>query len=226
MKNFLKIFIVIPFYNEQKHIVDVVKGLLKYKYTIVLVDDGSVDNSKLKIQNSKFQNVTLLTHKINLGKGAAMKTGAEYAFSKGAEAVIFMDGDDQHDPEDIKKFAKVLNDGKHDIIFGVRDFNHKVPIIRLIGNRFASILLKVFFGIYVSDVLCGFKAITKKAYKKINWESVGYGVETEIVARVGKNKLKFCEVPVATIYHDKVKGVTPLDAFGIMGEIIKWRLTI
>jgi len=217
----MKIFIVIPFRNEKKHIGLVVKGISKYNLPVVLVDDGSIDNPNLR-----FKNVRLLTHKINLGKGAAMKTGADYAFANGADAVIFMDGDNQHMSSDLPKFVKSLESGKCDIVLGSRNYSYGVPLIRFLGNKFASVVLAILFGIYVSDVLCGFKALTKKAYQKIRWDSAGYGVETEMVARIGKTKLNFCEVPVQPIYHDKVKGVTILDAVGIMGEIIKWRFTI
>ena len=219
----MNIAIVVPFYNEKKHIKEVVSGLLSYNLPIILVDDGSKDNYELKIRNPK---VTLLKHRINLGKGAAMKTGADFAFGGGTDAVIFMDGDNQHKPEDVKKFIEILETNKYDAVFGARNFNYSVPLVRYMGNKVVSLLLRVLFGIYVSDVLCGFKALTKKAYKLIYWESAGYGVETEMIARFGKHKLTYKEVPIEAIYHDKVKGVTVLDAFGIMGQIVKWKLTI
>ena len=222
----MQIFIVIPFYNEKKHIADVVKGISPYKFPVVLVDDGSTDDSGLKIKDLKIRNLTLLTHKINLGKGAAMKTGADWAFKNGADAVIFMDGDNQHDPEDLPKFVDKLEKEKAEAVFGVRNFSYGVPLVRFLGNKFISLFLRLLFGIYISDVLCGFKALTKSAYKKVRWDSTGYGVETEMAARSGKAKLRIAEVPVRVIYHDKVKGVTILDGFGIIGEMIKWRLTI
>jgi glycosyltransferase involved in cell wall biosynthesis len=222
----MKIFIVIPFYNEKKHIGGVVASLAKYKLPTVLVDDGSVDDYRLKIRDYRLKNLTLLKHRVNLGKGAAMKTGADFAFGQGADAVIFMDGDNQHKAEDLPKFIKALKSGKYDVIFGTRNYSYGVPLVRYLGNKSASIVLVGLFHILVSDVLCGFKGITKEAYEKIRWDSAGYGVETEIVARVGKKRLHFCEIPVQSIYHDKTKGVTIMDAVGIMGEIVKWRLTI
>jgi glycosyltransferase involved in cell wall biosynthesis len=155
-----------------------------------------------------------------------MKTGADFAFGGGADAVIFMDSDNQHRSEDLPGFIKAFESGKWDAVFGSRNYSYGVPLVRFLGNKFASVVLVALFGIYVSDVLCGFKGLTKKAYQKVRWESTGYGVETEMIVRVGKTKLKFCEVPVQSIYHDKNKGVTILDAVGIMGEIIKWRFTI
>ncbi len=222
----MKIFVVIPLRNEEKHILKVLKEVSTFNLPVVVVDDGSTDDSIIKAKEAKVKNIEILAHKINLGKGAAMKTGAEYAFSKGANAVVFMDSDGQHMAEDMPKFIKALESKKFDVVFGTRNYTYGVPLVRYLGNKFASVLMSVLFKVYVSDVLCGYKGLTKKAYGTVKWDSTGYGVEVEIVARLGKNKLNFCEVPVVTVYHNKVKGVTPLDAFGILGEIVKWKLTL
>jgi glycosyltransferase involved in cell wall biosynthesis len=222
----MKISIVIPLFNEEKHILDVLKGVRKYDYPVIVVDDGSTDESKAKVVASKLKDIKLIEHKINLGKGAAMKTGAEYAFEQGAEAVVFIDSDAQHNPEDLGKFIKSLEAKNCEVVFGSRNLNLGVPLVRYLGNKFASLLVALFFRIYVSDILCGFRAITRSAYQKIKWESTGYGVETEMVIRTGKLRMNFCEVPVETIYHSGVKGVTLLDAIGILAQVVKWRLTI
>lgn len=222
----MKIFVVIPLFNEKKHIASVIKGVVKYKLPVVVVDDGSTDNSGQVIKELRSKNVTLLTHRINLGKGAAMKTGAEYVFGKGADAVIFMDSDGQHESSDLLKFIDALKDDRYDVILGSRNLNYGVPLVRFLGNKFASVLMVILFKVFVSDVICGFRAITKAGYKKIKWDSDGYGVETEMVARLGKSKVKFREIPVETIYHDVVKGVTLLDAFEVLGNVVKWKLTL
>lgn len=108
----MRIYIVIPLFNEEKYVLDVLDGVQKYGLPVVVVDDGSTDGSKLKVQTSKLKGLTLLEHKINLGKGAAMKTGAEFAFGNGAEAVIFMDSDSQHNPNDLVKFVDALQEKK------------------------------------------------------------------------------------------------------------------
>ena len=219
----MKTFIVLPLFNEEKRIGRVVKEVLKYKLPVVVVDDGSRDNSFTIA--SKFKIVTL-RHKVNLGKGAAMKTGADYAFSHGADAILFMDSDGQHNPANVQKFINELKSEKCDVVLGSRNLSFGVPFVRYMGNKASSLIIRFVFGIYVSDPICGFRAFTKTAYNKIKWSSAGYGVETEMIARLGKSKLKYCEIPVDTIYHDKVKGVTLLDAFGILGEVVKWRITI
>ena len=222
----MHIFIVIPLFNEEKHTSQVIKSIARYKLPIVVVDDGSVDESRLKIEDLRLKNVTVLEHKVNLGKGAAMKTGADYAFGRGADAVIFMDSDGQHLASDLPKFIQALKSGSADMVFGSRNLSYGVPFVRYIGNKVASVIAATFFDVYVSDAICGFRALTKKAYKKVRWDSRGYGVEIEMIARVGKNKISHIEVPVETIYHDAVKGVTLLDAFGILLEVVKWKLTL
>jgi glycosyltransferase involved in cell wall biosynthesis len=222
----MNIFVVIPLYNEKNYIVKIVKDLSKHKLPLIVIDDGSSDGSVENLKKSGLKKFSLIRHNVNLGKGAAMKTGAELAFSKGADAVIFMDSDGQHKVSDLPKFIRALESGKYDVVFGSRNFSMGVPLVRFLGNKFASVLVALLFNICVSDLLCGFRAMTKSAYKKIKWESVGYGVETETVAMTGKNRLRYCEVPVETVYHNNVKGVTLLDAFGIFAQVLKWRFTI
>lgn len=222
----MKITIVIPVYNEENKVVGILKEISKTKYPIVIIDDGSTDNSFNRIKNLKLKKLILLQHKINLGKGAALKTGSEYAFKKGADAIIFMDSDGQHKASDINKFVEKLDSRKFDIVFGSRNLNLGAPIDRYIGNKLASVLVGFMFGIYVSDLICGFRALTKKAYKKIKWDSTGYGVETEMVIRTRKAGLSHCEVPVETVYYDNYKGVSITDALGVLGNLFYWKLGI
>ncbi len=219
----MKIYLVLPVFNEEKRIKSVLNDILKTKIPVVIVNDGSTDKTRHKIRKQK--NLTVLTHRINLGKGAALKTGCDYAFNSGADAVVLMDSDGQHDTLDIEKFIKKLDDG-YDVVFGSRNLNLGAPLDRYLGNKVASVLVGALFGIYVSDLICGFKAFTKRAYSKIKWNSSGYGVETEIAIRVKKANLKHCEVPVATIYYDNFKGVSIMDAFGVLFSIISWRFKL
>ena len=219
----MNIFVVVPVFNEEKRVGGVIKNLKKTGLMVVLVDDGSTDDSWRVLQSFKRKNsrLTLLKHKINLGKGAAMETGAEASFMLGADAVIFMDGDGQHSVSDIYKFLSKLKD--NDVVFGERKQRGNM---RLYLAKIASFLTKLLYGIETSDLLCGFRAISKKAYKYIKWDSPGYGVETEMVIRTGLNKLKFAIVPVKTVYFDIFKGFTIIDGFRILFNIVRWRLTI
>jgi len=216
----MKIFIVIPAFNEEKRIGGVLSGLKKAKQKIIVVDDGSKDKTA---QIAKKYTTGVLIHRVNLGKGAALKTGAIFAFDSGADAIVFMDSDGQHKEKDLPVFIKALEDG-YEVVLGSRNLNFGVPLVRYMGNKMASLFVSLLFGIYASDLLCGFRAMTKRAFRKMNWESAGYGIETEMVVKTKQLGLKHCEVPVETVYYDKVKGVTMLDAFGIFFQVLKWRI--
>lgn len=219
----MKIFLIIPSFNEGKRLhttLNQTKRHVPQKHTVV-IDDGSRTPENLP----KGSKATLIRHQINLGKGMAMKTGADFAFSRGAKAVIFIDADLQHNPKYLPKFKKLLKN--HDLVFASRRPSLNAPFIRLLGNKLASIYINILFGVYVSDLLSGYRALNKKAYQLLKWQSPRYGVETEMVARLGKNKnkLKWAEFPIETIYVNKYKGVTIIDAIKILTNSIWWKLS-
>jgi len=218
----MKIFLIIPSFNEGKRLHKTLKKASKYinEKNIVVVDDGS----RVPEHLPKDSKATLIRHQLNLGKGEAMKTGAKYAFSQGAESIIFIDADLQHDPKHIPTFKKLLK--TNDLVFASRQPTLKAPLVRLLGNKLASIYINILFGVYISDLLSGYRALNKKAYRLLKWTSPRYGVETEIVARLGKNKnkLKWVEFPIETVYVNKYKGVTIIDAIKILSNSIWWKL--
>jgi glycosyltransferase involved in cell wall biosynthesis len=216
----MNIFVVIPGYNEQTYLGRVLEKVSKFSNKIIFVDDGSDDNSK-KIAGKYTSHV--LTHQTNLGKGAAMLTGCEYAFKVlKADAVVFMDSDDQHDPVHLPEFARELK--KYDVVFGVRNMGANMPLFRFLGNKLASVLLNLLYGAYIADIPSGYKGITQKAFHKIKWNSSGYEVETEIAARVAQHKIPFGIVEIKSIYHDTDKGMTLIDAIHISLSLLKWRV--
>jgi len=217
----MHIFIVVPAFNEEKRIGHVLADVKKTKLPVVVVDDGSTDRT---FEVAKRYKVTALRHKVNLGKGAAMKTGAIAAFKLGANTVLFMDSDGQHSVNDIPKFIEQIKANRAEIYFGRRIINKKVPGERFLGNKFASLLTFWLYGVRVHDILCGFRAITKEAFKLIEWDSLGYEVETEMAIKVGKKNLRYLEVPVEMIYYDNTKGLTLTSGIGIIFEILKWKL--
>jgi len=215
----MKIVIVVPAYNESKYIGKFLDKLSQVSNNILVVDDGSSDKT-LEIAKSK--GVSCLSHMVNLGKGSALKTGCDYAFKKMfADAVVIMDGDDQHVVEDIKLFEKELKKGTQ-VVLGVRQLDAKMPLMRILGNKSMSILINLLFGRYIADIPSGFKAFTKSAYKKIYWHSASYEVETEIAVRIAKSKIDYKEVPISTIYHDKEYGFNILDASKILLKLPYW----
>lgn len=222
-KDMDKIWLVIPAYNEEKYIEKVIKKLLKYSSKIILVNDGSRDGTKGIVE--KFP-IVHLSHKVNLGKGAAMKTGCDFAFDRlEAEAVILMDSDDQHDPTEIQKFIKSLNKG-YQVVLGARELREDMPRMRQMGNQISSWLVYLVTGRYFQDIPCGYRALTKDAYKILRWDSTGYEVETEMMVKLGSSQLSFTEIPVKTIYHENYKGFTLMDGITILLKLPLWILRI
>lgn len=217
------IWVVIPGYNEQKYIGKVLAKTKKYTKNIIFVDDGSQDKTaEIAAEYTKH----VLSHPINFGKGAAMKTGCEYAFSVlKAKAVIFMDADDQHNPAELHLFVDEFKKG-YDVVFGVRQLNKHMPLARRFGNAFHSILIWLLFGDYIADIPSGFKAFTKRAYRRIIWHTTDYAVETEIATRVAKAKIPHKGVIIETIYHDLDRGMTILDILKLTTQIIGWKFGV
>lgn len=217
------IWVIIPAFNEEIYIESVLQKVANYTNNIIVVDDGSSDQTFLRASKLVKHAVK---HPINLGKGAALKTGCELAFFQlHAQAVIFLDGDDQHDPAELNLFMTALKQG-HQIIFGERKTGSEMPLLRIIGNRFASFLLYFLFGMYIPDIPSGFKALTNQAYQKVKWSSRDYSVEMEIAVRVAKQKLPFKTVQIATIYHDLDRGMTFLDVLKMSTQMLTWRFSI
>jgi len=219
----MKLSIVVPTYNEGKRVIDTVNKILsETKNIIIVVDDGSTDKTFEMLFNNfdKNKRVFLLSHILNLGKGAAMKTGVKMAWKLKCTGIIFVDADGQHNPKHIGAFERALV--KSDLVFGYRSMGVEMPAVRRYGNIFSVNLIKILFYINRTDLLCGFFGFNRVIYKKIRWESSRYGVETEIATRVGKNKTPFFEVKVDTIYIDKYKGVTIFDAFKILLMLPYW----
>jgi UDP-N-acetylglucosamine---dolichyl-phosphate N-acetylglucosaminyltransferase len=216
------IFIVIPAYNEERHLPEVIEKIQSVNLLsqTIVVDDGS-DKPLKKISGKEY---LLLKHSSNLGKGAAMKTGAGYAFSHGADAVVFLDADGQHDPTELPKFIEKLNSG-YDLVFGSRMMPINTPLLRFIGNKFASFYVSLVFDIYISDILSGYRGLSKKAYKAVLWKSNDYSVEMEMIARLAqnKNRLKYVEFPILGIYFDQSKGMGIWDAMKVFIQSLLWK---
>jgi len=215
-------YVIIPAYNEEKYISAVIKKTKKYCKNIIVVDDGSKDKT---VHLVKKEQVDLLQHKKNAGKGIALKTGCNYAVKKGAEILIVLDADGQHDPSFIPAFISAITKQKKDIVFGARKFSRQMPFLFRFGNWFISMTISALHGIRLKDTQSGFRAFTAQAYKKIKWTASRYAVESEMIARAGRKGLKYVEIDIPTIYKDKYKGTTPLDGAKIVSNILWWRFS-
>jgi len=151
----MKIFVVLPAYNEEKQIGNVIRSLKKNSYkNIVVVDDGSSDKTS---SISRKEGAVVVRNIMNMGVGGASVAGIEYAFRIGADIVVTLDSDGQHDVKDIKKVIMPLLNNSADVVSGSRMFNPKgMPLIRKVGNFGLSFITFILFGIWSTDSQSGF----------------------------------------------------------------------
>ena len=214
------VYVIIPAYNEEKHIKKVIEQTYQGGYhNIVVVSDGGKDNTVKVAQETK---ATVLEHIINLGKGCALITGADYAVKQGAKILVFIDADGQHKPEDIKRLLEKMKGA--DIVYGSRKIDDKMPIVMRFGNWVINTVTLILYGIKLKDTQSGFRSMTTTAYKKIKWNSNDYRVESEMITKAAKQKLKYNEIEIETIYEDDFKGTTVFDGIKIVLNLLKWRI--
>ncbi len=213
------VWAVIPAYNEGKRIGPVIRRTGKIVKNVVVVDDGSADNTSKVAEKS---GAVVLRHPLNLGKGAALKTGCDYAIKKGAKILVVLDADAQHKPEDIPRFLDAIKGT--DIVFGCRGLNRKMPLVLRFGNWFIAKMTAILYGVDIPDTQTGFRAFTKSAYGKIRWSAADYSMESEMVSLVGKHKLKYKKINIETLYPDRYKGTTVLDGIKIVLNLLRWKI--
>ncbi len=221
----MKTTIVIPAFNEEKRINNVLKSLSKHPYSIIVVNDGSSDNTENVVK--QFRKVQLITHKKNSGQGAALKTGIRTALKNKADIIITFDADGQHRPAEIEKFIEKIEEG-YDVVLGSRFLKKtKLPIGRKIILKGSILVERILIGIKLTDAHNGFRAFSAKAARKIKINERGMAHASEIVYRIKKNNLNYVEVPVNIKYSAETleKGGNSIKrAFNILSKILKWRI--
>jgi UDP-N-acetylglucosamine---dolichyl-phosphate N-acetylglucosaminyltransferase len=212
---------IIPAYNEAKHIRQTAKDVSKYVDEVIVIDDGSKDQTFVEAKKAKAIVLKLI---VNMGKGVAMKVGIEYAISRSASEIILIDADGQHDASEIPLLLKQLRRKNIDAVLGVRQLPKNSPWLFKIGNWGLNQLFFIMFGSKIDDTQNGFRALRAKIYPKIKWNSPRYFVETEMIINIIKNKLNYIEIPITTYYHDKYKGTTVLTGLRYFINMIEVKL--
>jgi len=223
------ISIVMPAFNEEKNIGNVLSSLhkvmesVRLPYEIIVVDDGSTDKTKELAYRHK---ASVLTNGGNQGKGYALKRGFQHA--KG-DIIITIDADGSHDPGDIKRLLLPIFNGADTVlgsrlVAGIGKNNTKK--LHIFGNSLINLLIRIATGKCVTDSQTGFRACKKKMLKQIEITSKGYQIETELTVKSLKNGYTFEEVPVT--FKKRVNGcssIRPLyDGFKIFKTIVKSRI--
>lgn len=195
----MKIVAVIPAYKEETTIADVLTRTRSFVSEMIVVNDGSPDATA---EVAQAHGAIVVSHIINRGLGAAIGTGFAAAKKRGADVVITLDADGQHDPAEIPKFVEAIKNGA-DVVIGSRMLTRVgMPWYRQVANLLGNISTLVLFGAYVTDSQSGFRAFTKNALSKIEIKTNRMEVSSELIAEAKAHGFKIVEVPIKAIYTD------------------------
>lgn len=216
--------LIIPAYNEQdtiKRTIEEVKRLNLNK-EIIVIDDGSKDKTAEIVK--RIDNVKLVEHVKNKGRGAAIKSGIE---NSTGEIICTQDADMEQLPSDIPKLMQPILDGEAQVVYGSRFRDPRnaqtSTWLRILGNKFFAFLGDFLFGQKLTDVYTGSKCYSRKVFEHINLESDGFEQEVEILAKLSRRKIRIAEIPIQ--YSFRTAGVSKMKLKdGIIGSctIIKY----
>lgn len=204
-----EIGVVIPAYNAEKTIGGVIRELIGYgfkKNSIIVINDGSKDNTE---DVTRSQDVTLVRHEKNMGKGAALRDGFTAAAQMNLKKVFIIDADAQHRVSEANAFLKL--NGHYDMVIGERtDILSAMPLDRLLTNRTVNLVVSLLSGVRTTDVQCGFRYVDLKIFDKVQLRTNNYQTESEMVIKAARNNYKIGFVPVTTIYAGEKSYINPL----------------
>ncbi|MDD3088432.1 MAG: glycosyltransferase family 2 protein [Candidatus Omnitrophica bacterium] len=216
--------VMIPAYNEVKTIGGIVKVLVDMGLNVLVIDDGSVDNTEREALDA---GAMVLRHTSNLGKGVSVRSGIAHVMDKMKyEWIVMMDGDGQHHPEDVTSLMAVTEKEETDIVIGNRmGKTSDMPLDRYWTNRFTSWVISKMCGHDIPDSQCGFRLLRAGAMRDIVLESDRYDIESEMIIHAAGKKMKILSVPVQTIYGDELSKINPLrDTIRFFRLVIKHSL--
>ena len=207
--NLSEVGVVIPAYNAEKTVAEVIKELVGYgfkKDNIIVINDGSSDRTEDMIRG---QGVTLLNHRKNMGKGAALRDGFAAAGEMDLKKVIVIDADAQHQVSDLSGFFKL--DSSYDMVIGERtDILSSMPLHRQLSNRTVNLVVSLLCGFRTTDVQCGFRYVDLKIFRQVQLKTNNYQTESEMVIKAARHKYRIGFVPVTTIYSNEKSHINPV----------------
>lgn len=199
-----KIVAAIPCLNEERYIGSVILKTKKFVSSVVVIDDGSVDATA---DIAATAGVAVYKHDVNRGYGAAISSALAEGRRLGADILVILDGDGQHDPNDIPELIKPLLEGKADVVVGSRFLGESMrpPFYRRLGQRILTFITNLGSGQTVSDSQSGFRAYSSKALKELNLTESGMSVSSEIQFAISKCGLRVADVSIHASYLDRAK---------------------
>lgn len=202
--------ILIPAYEPNEKLLELIKEIKEIKekteIQIIIINDGSSKNTEKIFNKIKKQNITVLEHKVNKGKGEAIKTGIRYLKTiNEQDGCVFADADGQHKVEDILKICKELKNKEYDLVLGVRNFKQKgIPFRSKIGNNISKVLFYIMTGEKILDTQTGLRGYSKNIFDLLlNISGSRYEYEFNVLLEIKDSCIKYTQIPIETVYEDK-----------------------
>jgi glycosyltransferase involved in cell wall biosynthesis len=220
-------YVIIPIYNEDSIVGDVIKEAKKYFENVVCINDGSTDASSQVIKEA---GGILIEHSTNFGAGAATQTGIEYALlDKNAKEFITIDADGQHEIKDAVNMLEYMKENKLDIVLGSRFLGkvHNIAGLKKLFLRLAASFSKMLSGIYLTDPHIGIRVFNRNFAENLKLTMPDFSHASELVHRIAEGNYKYAEIPVTITYSDysKAKGQPMLNAINIVFDVVFHRIS-
>jgi glycosyltransferase involved in cell wall biosynthesis len=220
----LKVIAAIPAYNEANHIISIIKETWRYVDQVFVIDDGSTDGTG---EIAEAAGATVIKHDHNQGKGAAINSAFGIARELQPTAMVLLDGDGQHSPEEIPFLLDPVLSGEVDMVVGSRFLrNNRIPKYRMLGQAILTLTTNIGTGIKISDTQSGFRSFSQKAINNMSFRESGFAVESEMQFEARKYNLKVAEVPIATNYDEKVKRSPVVHGLGVFFRVLNLILNV
>jgi glycosyltransferase involved in cell wall biosynthesis len=219
--------VIVPVYNEVNTIREILEKInsVDIDKEIIVIDDGSIDGTGRILQNIRYNNLKIIHHSSNRGKGAAFLTGL--ANSVG-DLIIIQDADLEYDPGDFLKLIDVMRKGGTDIVFGVRfKENGQGLFMHRLGNKFLTGLINILFYTRLNDSFTCYKLLRRDTINMMNIQAKGFEVEAEIITKAIKNRLRITEIPISYRPRTYAEGkkIRWKDGIRSIFSIIKYRFS-
>jgi glycosyltransferase involved in cell wall biosynthesis len=199
---------VIPAFNEAGSIAAVVEGVRPFVDRVIVVDDGSSDETAAR---ARAAGVEVIAHETNRGKGHAVRSGLARVFDGDFTHVLLMDGDMQHLPREAASLLAEAERSGAEVVLGERRFDRdRMPASRYHANRIGSRVLSWFVGTPVQDTQCGFRVFRVDALRPLQLTATGYEIETEMLVKMRRRGGRVSSVPVTAVYAGQKSKLRPL----------------
>lgn len=194
----VEIMVIIPAFNEGISVGSMVLKTKKYTDHVIVIDDGSQDDTA---DIAKRAGAEVITHKKNMGKGFALKSGFGMANQNGTKVIVTIDADGQHDPDEIPKMVAPILAKEADLVIGSRYLNgNQIPYYRRVGQRFLDKITNINNGLNVSDTQSGFRAFSINSLPAFKFRQTGFSIESEMLSDAVESGLKIKEVDIGVRY--------------------------